>query len=154
MVAAWLVVAAATAGVGTAALSMVGAGILGSSGPTLSDHDVALALDASAATTASSAPDPTVITPTGSAPRGLSTPAGSIVARCASGQVDLLSWSPAQGYGAADVSRGPAAAASVTFTSGETQTIATVTCQAGQPVATSRTVSSSRGGSRGGRGQH
>ena len=145
----WLLAAGATAAVGTFALDVVGAGILGPQNQPLSQDDVARALAAApttapvpsttsaAATTASSAP----------APRGLTVPGGTLVAECAAGQVTLRSWSPDQGFRTDDVSRGPAASASIKFKNGGTENVVVVTCVDGEPHA--ETVADDHHGGRG-----
>lgn len=47
--------------------------------------------------------------------RLLNSAGGNVVARCSAEGAYLVSWSPAQGYKAEDVRRGPAAAAKVSF---------------------------------------
>jgi hypothetical protein len=66
----------------------------------------------------------------------LTSQAGTVVATCESVGAYLLSWSPAQGYGVAQVVRGPAAAASVTFAAGGGGTVTMdVSCSTGTPVS-------------------
>ena len=76
--------------------------------------------------------------PSGSAPPRtvLTSSAGDVVATCQGGGAYLISWSPLQGYEVGDVSRGPAAAARVTFESHADEVIMTVSCSAGVPSAT------------------
>ena len=161
---AWLAVAAATAIGSTAAVTFVGAGILGPGGQPMGEAEVAAELataqtspsppPTSVATAPSVSPATTTTTSTpstSSAPaRSLATAGGSIVAQC------HVSWSPALGYGAYNVQRGLAPTASVTFSSGAYQTIATVSCQAGQPrVALTQSGESHGGGTGGGgKGKH
>jgi hypothetical protein len=141
---AWVVAAAVTAAIGTVALDVVGAGILGPQNQPLSQLDVARALAAASASAPSgpatrpeSATTPPATSSTLAAPRGLSTPGGSIVAQCVGGQVTLLSWSPAQGFRTDDVARGPAPTASIKFKNGNTESRVTVTCVDGEPHAES-----------------
>jgi hypothetical protein len=141
IVVAWLVVAAATAAVGTAALDIVGAGILGPDSQSLSPQDVTRQLASATPRTSPSAGPSSTSTPTGPSttqsaapgPRGLASPGGTIVAQCDRDQVTLVSWSPAQGFRTDDVNRGPASIASIKFKSGRTEIVATITCQAGEP---------------------
>jgi hypothetical protein len=146
----WLLAAGATAAVGTVALDVVGAGILGPQNQPLSQDDVARALAAAPATTPDSSA-PSVATTTASssapAPRGLTAPGGTIVAQCAGGLVTLVSWSPDPGYRTDDVSRGPAATASVKFKNGGTENVVVVTCHDGEPRAD--TVADDHHGGRG-----
>ncbi|MFJ7219896.1 hypothetical protein [Amycolatopsis sp. NPDC098790] len=134
MAAGWLLAAAVTAGAGTVALDVVGAGLLGPQNQPLSADDVARALET---VPSSSTPVPPPTTPSSSAPapRGLTVPGGSVVAKCVDGRVTLLSWSPDPGYRTDDVSRGPATTASVKFKNDGTENVVVVTCQAGEPHA-------------------
>ena len=47
----------------------------------------------------------------------LTSPGGTVLAECRAAGAYLVSWSPAQGYEASDVTRGPAATARVVFES-------------------------------------
>lgn len=134
MAAGWLLAAAVTAGAGTVALDVVGAGILGPQNQPLSADDVARALETVPSSTTST-PPVTTAPSSAPAPRGLTVPGGTIVATCAGGRVTLLSWSPDPGFRADDVSRGPAATASVKFKDGGTENVVVVTCQDGEPHA-------------------
>jgi hypothetical protein len=61
---------------------------------------------------------------------------GTAAASCASGLARLLYWSPAQGFEADDVSKGPARVASVSFTDSNGGVVMRVACtSAGVPVA-------------------
>ncbi|MEV7038203.1 hypothetical protein [Amycolatopsis sp. NPDC051061] len=133
MTAGWLLAAVITAGAGTVALDVVGAGILGPQNQPLSQDDVARALETVPTTTTPVAPTPT--SSSAPAPRGLTVPGGSVVAKCTGDQVELMSWSPAPGYRTDDVSRGPAATASVKFKDGGTENLTVVTCRDGEPHA-------------------
>jgi hypothetical protein len=66
----------------------------------------------------------------------LSSQGGTVVAECVPGGVYLLSWSPTQGYDAAQVARGPASTAKVTFESPAQSYTMTVSCSTGVPTAT------------------
>jgi hypothetical protein len=135
----WLLAAGATAAVATFALDVVGAGILGPQNQPLSQDDVTRALAAAPAPVTSSAPPTTTTTPPSGAPapRGLTVPGGSLVAECSGGQVTLRSWSPNPGFRTDDVSRGPAASASIKFKNGGTENVTVVTCVGGEPHAES-----------------
>ncbi len=132
MAAGWLLAAVVTAGAATVALDVVGAGLLGPQDRPLSAADVARALETVPAGTT---PPPATPSSSAPAPRGLAVPGGTLVATCAAGQVTLMSWSPDPGFRADDVSRGPAAAASVKFKNGGTENLVVVTCQDGEPHA-------------------
>ncbi|MEU0788984.1 hypothetical protein ABZ342_02885 [Amycolatopsis sp. NPDC005961] len=135
MAAGWLLAAAVTAGVGTVALDVVGAGILGPQNQPLSQDDVARALETVPPSTTPARPAPT--TSSAPAPRGLTVPGGRIVAQCAGDQVTLMSWSPDPGYRVDDFVRGPAATASVKFKNGGTENTVIVVCRDGEPHAES-----------------
>lgn len=94
-----------------------------------------------AGATGSGNPGPTDTAPSGSAPAGtvLASSAGTVVATCQAAGAYLISWSPQQGYDVDNVSRGPAATASVHFESLANEVTMTVTCSAGVPSATTRT---------------
>ncbi|WP_460440295.1 hypothetical protein [Amycolatopsis stemonae] len=143
MTAGWLVAAAATAAVGTAALDVVGAGILGPQSRPLSQEDVARALETVPPSTTPAPP----ASSSAPAPRGLTVLGGSLVAKCTGDRVELVSWSPAPGYRTDDVSRGPAATASVKFKSDGAENTTVVTCRGGEPHA--ETVADDGGGHRG-----
>ncbi|MGI5246725.1 hypothetical protein [Dactylosporangium sp. CA-139066] len=68
--------------------------------------------------------------------RSLSSAGGTVVARCTGNSAYLVSWSPAQGYRAAHVERGPAAEVRVTFrsTTARIGTEVDVRCVAGIPT--------------------
>ncbi|WP_328617365.1 hypothetical protein OHS18_14240 [Amycolatopsis sp. NBC_00355] len=156
IVVGWLVAAGATAAVATFALDVVGAGILGPQNQPLSQDDVTRALAAAPAPVTTSAPaaaasssttSSSAASPSTPAPRGLTVPGGSIVAECAGGQVTLRSWSPDPGYRTDDVSRGPAASASIKFKNGGTENVVVVTCTGDEPHA--ETVADDHHGGRG-----
>lgn len=136
-VAGWLSTAVVTTVLGVA---VVTSGLLEPSDPPLTDADVARELSAPAP---GATPPPATPAPSQAAPgvtRVLPTDGGSVVARCAGGQVALESWSPASGYRADDIVRGPAAVASVTFErhggKGSLELRVTVRCAGGEPTAT------------------
>ncbi|HCK78931.1 MAG TPA: hypothetical protein DHW34_02825 [Actinobacteria bacterium] len=63
-----------------------------------------------------------------------STVGGTVVARCRAESVTLTAWSPAQGFRVAQVSRGPADGAEITFLSDANQVDLQVECSNGRPV--------------------
>lgn len=93
---------------------------------------------------------PTVPSATTATPRPAAAPAtgtvltswgGTVLAECRLAGTYLVSWSPAPGYEASDVIRGPASTARVVFGSDANSVTVTVTCPdgaAGAPVASSR----------------
>lgn len=58
---------------------------------------------------------------------------GTVFARCGAGGAYLTSWSPAQGYQAQQVLRGPAEEVAVRFVSGGSTVVLHVDCLGGQP---------------------
>ena len=66
----------------------------------------------------------------------LTSPGGTAAASCDGGLARLLYWSPAQGFEADDVSKGPSRVASVSFTDSSGGVVMRVSCNAaGVPVA-------------------
>jgi hypothetical protein len=65
----------------------------------------------------------------------LSSPDGSVVASCEPAGAYLQYWSPAQGFEADDVARGPAAVARVTFEGPAGGVVMHVSCAGGTPAA-------------------
>lgn len=102
------------------------------------------------------APGPTTRAPTGTAssrprrstaaPRPaattttLRTPGGSLVARCAGDQVQLMSWAPAQGFATHAVHRGPDDEAEIRFRGADGEVRVRVVCGRAGPVATWQVV--------------
>jgi hypothetical protein len=82
----------------------------------------------------------------------LTSPGGTAVAECRTAGAYLVSWSPATGYEAGAVSRGPAATARVTFDSDANSVTMRVSCPAGAPTASSTVGGSGSGGDDGGGG--
>ncbi|WP_284742624.1 hypothetical protein [Amycolatopsis sp. RTGN1] len=135
MTAGWLLAAAVTAGAGTVALDLVGAGILGPQNQPLSQDDVARALETVPTSTTPVAPASTTTSSSAPAPRGLTVPGGRLVAKCTGDRIELMSWSPDPGWRTDDVSPGPAATASVKFKNDGTENVTIVTCRDGEPHA-------------------
>jgi hypothetical protein len=67
--------------------------------------------------------------------RVLTSRGGSLVAWCSAGRAYLASWSPAQGYHADDVRRGPAVEARLIFQGAERDVTVAIRCIAGVPEA-------------------
>lgn len=90
--------------------------------------------------------------PTASGGTVLSSAGGTVVAVCSGRRVYLVSWSPQQGFEATGVTRGPAAAAVVTFTGLQESVNMQVTCHQSTPAAVSSATSNhvSSGGSNSG----
>jgi hypothetical protein len=75
-------------------------------------------------------------TPTGPHTKTLTSPGGSVVARCGLlGRATLLSWTPTPPYTVARINSGPAYLAYVVFATSTSRIRMNVTCKAGQPVA-------------------
>jgi hypothetical protein len=151
---AWVVGAVAAVAVGVLALSMIGDDLTSRTAQPLSPD--AVAREASAAPTepaagpsestgsselapapsASSAAPATTAAPvqgSGGVEKLVSSPGGTAIARCANGQVYLVSWSPEQGYRTDDVARGPATVASVKFESDANKVFLSVRCAGSEP---------------------
>jgi hypothetical protein len=133
-VSGWLAAAAAATVAGVTAVTLVGRGLGGEQAPDpLSQREIAASL-AAVTPTAGASPtatvSPTVGGPTGApattaapGPAGpsatlLSTPGGTVIARCVGGRVTLVQWSPAPGYAIGEVRPGPDSEARVAFERG------------------------------------
>jgi hypothetical protein len=57
-----------------------------------------------------------------------------VVARCVAGKAELLSWSPAQGFEADDIRRGPALSAGLEFESDRIEIKISVDCRTAVPT--------------------
>ena len=162
----WLAGAALAAVGVTAALSLLGAGVLGGGGgQVLSQADVQreLAQQAPASPTlpspapASSRPGhaPSPSSSRSPAPSVFHAAGGTVLASCSAGRATLTSLIPAQGYQADRDSRGPAASAWVKFQSGGTEQTVTVTCAGDHPrFATPLDGDTGGGGGAGGGEDH
>ncbi|NUT18858.1 MAG: hypothetical protein HOV77_06710 [Hamadaea sp.] len=124
---AWGAGAVTAIAVGVLALSLIGSSLVDRRLP-----PTTMRLDP-----AGSASSPSIVPTIDPAPtaveRTLTTAAGSVVARCANGHAYLVSWSPAQGYRAENVRRGPAQTARVEFESRSEAAVLRVTCAGGTP---------------------
>ncbi|MEV0130145.1 hypothetical protein AB0H83_17010 [Dactylosporangium sp. NPDC050688] len=141
---AWLLTVAAATAVATGAVGSMRKGMFGTSDTPYSEAEVAALLAESSAgpTTGSSAGSPSA-QPASTAPspgpsgvvRALTTSGGTIVAVCEAGLVTLRSWTPASGFEAERVQRGPAAVAALRFKarSGGGDVRAQVTCAGAEP---------------------
>jgi hypothetical protein len=153
-VAAWLVGAVASVAVGLLALSQIDVGFADGAVQPLSPDTLTRVV------TEPPAPD-AAGTPTGKAPpkatpgatdaagydaeRALTSRGGSLVARCRAGRAYLASWSPAQGYHADDVRRGPALEARLNFEGRERAVAVSIRCVGGVPEASIHQLSSEHG---------
>ena len=164
-VAAWLTVGVAATAAGTAAIGMLEDGITGSPVRPLDGADVRRALSRAAATSPPSAPATLSPSPTaGGLTKVLAARGGTVTARCDGSRATLIAWSPAQGYSAGAIQRGPSTAPSLKFESASHEYYVTVVCSNGIPSAHSSAddhhggggggeVGDDHGGGRG-RGRH
>ena len=145
----WLAVTAAAFGISMAAVTLVGSSIGDPVANPLSAEQVRRQLELaspSASPTATPTSEPTGPTTTTSpgtpAASGtgdgqrllLSSGGGTVIASCAGGLVTLESWSPANGFGADHVDRGPATTAEVEFESDHDRYKLEITCRSGVPT--------------------
>ena len=136
----WLAAAAAATATGLAAVDLIGTGITGSAGEVYSQERIARELASPAAPWT---PAPSTLGPTPSGATGapgprrpLETPGGVVVAQCVGGDVELTSWTPAQGYQVGKVDRGPDDEGEISFDGPGGEVEVKVRCAAGQPTAT------------------
>lgn len=139
-VAGWLVAAVAATVTGLAAVRVIGAGITGPVGEVVSEEAVSRSLAATppaapVPTTASAGPGGTSPTVAPTDGRVVSTPGGTVVARCVGEEVVLLSWAPAQGYGVKSVDQEPDDHVQVSFEGAAGEVEVELRCVAGRPVA-------------------
>lgn len=174
---AWLSGALLAAVGVTAALNFLVHGILGPRLPALSPAAVSSQLAVAKAAPPSATPSATPsVTPSGSrsarpkpgrgssrahlaAPAEGAFPGGAVWATCTPGLVTLTNWSPAPGFAIDHLSPGTGTSASVSFTSGTTEDVVTVTCSGGHPRFASAVENKGgpdvdRHGGRGGGGGH
>ncbi|MFI6599294.1 hypothetical protein ACIBHX_23835 [Nonomuraea sp. NPDC050536] len=123
----WLAVAALTTVTSTWAISLLGQGLSRHVVTPMSQVQVSQAL-----ATATTAPQPSSPATAG-AGRVFVTSGGTVVGGCDGDRATLHSWSPAQGYAADEVERGPGASASVEFESENGRIKVWITCGDGQP---------------------
>jgi hypothetical protein len=132
---AWVVGAGTAVAVGLLALSIVGTSLAGPVDPLAHVTDPGAATASSpTASSPTAAPSPGVTSepPTGEG-RTLTSAGGTVVAECVDGAAYLLVWSPAQGFHAEDVIRGPARVTRVKFETFGREIEVTITCVDGTP---------------------
>ncbi|MCC5579108.1 hypothetical protein IMZ11_26125 [Microtetraspora sp. AC03309] len=159
----WLIAAAVATVTSTWAISLLGEGLTQKVVSPMSQADVDRALAVATATGAPVTPSPsptegattpvtpspaatgspvTPVTPsptaTGGVTRAFTVPGGSFVVSCDRDQASLLSWSPAQGYAADDVDRGPDREVKVEFESEVDKVTVKITCPGGVPVPSAK----------------
>lgn len=152
----WLAVTAAASGISLAAVTLVGASIGDPVAEPLSAEQVRRQLELAGGTggpTGTPTSGPTSAPATGSptAPTGTVTPTattgsepgqrrvfdtdgGSVAASCTDGLVWLEWWSPASGFSADHVDRGPATEAELEFESDDDRYRLELSCRSGRPV--------------------
>lgn len=130
----WFTVAAAATAAGVAAIDVLEDGITGAQAHPLDGAAVRRALG-HATTSRAPRPGPSTQSPPGAVTRNLAAGGGTLTASCSGERARILAWTPAQGFRAEDVSRGPATVASLKLSSDEDEYEVTVTCVSGVPVA-------------------
>jgi serine/threonine-protein kinase len=162
-VGAWLLGAGAATAGSLLAVSVLGQGLAPAPSQQLTETAVsrALASESVEATPPPSSPQPVVTTsatplvphvkkhsaapsvpPSSPAPQPadtvLTSIGGTVLAHCQAAGAYLASWSPAQGYEATRVIRGPAATAKVTFASSRKLVTMAISCSGGTPSAVTK----------------
>lgn len=138
----WLCATLIATAVGIGAVSLLSEGLTSDSMTPLSGDAVtkALATAAPAAPPPTSTPSPDTSTvPTGPS-QSLSSPGGTVIARCEGDLAYLVSWSPAQGWSVDEHQRGPATSTMIQFegdtdSNDDLEVTLTVTCRSGSPVS-------------------
>jgi hypothetical protein len=138
---AWTLGAGVAVGVGVLALSLIDSGLALGAGQPLPDPVAApRVVDSPAPAPASPAPADPAPASRAAAPsatdgpsRQLSSTGGTVLARCTGTAAYLISWSPAPGYQADDVKRGPAPTVVATFRTGPHRVVFAVHCVGGVP---------------------
>jgi hypothetical protein len=143
---AWCVGAAAAVTLGVVGVSLIGATLTDPAAPSQSptaeqsarpDRRADEAISSPTALASPSAPtSDKPSTPTSDQERLISSPGGTMLARCSAAGASLVSVSPAPGYRVTEVSDSPAPKATVTFQSGLGRVEVVVRCLSGVPRAT------------------
>ena len=149
VVAGWLAAAILSTGVTLAAVSSIGTGIFGSSAGPLDRQEINQALATPEPAVEPTAQPPTTAEPpatpqptatpepseSGGRPSVVTSAGGTVVARCAADDlVELLSWSPAQGFSVDNAEHGPAREVEVEFESEDDDVEMKIRCVDGVPV--------------------
>jgi len=154
-IAGWLAVAAAATTAGVAAIDVLEEGITGKNVRPLDDEAVRRALSDAGTTPPRPAPTPTAApspSSIGGVTKSLAAGGGTVTARCEGGRVTIVAATPYQGFRTDGIDRGPAASASLTFKSSDTEYAVAVTCANGTPAAHAARDDGHRG-RHGGRGR-
>jgi len=138
----WLSATLIATAVGLGAVSLLSEGLTSDAMTPLSSDAVAKALASAGpgAPTPTSGPSPGTPSATTGPSRSLSSPGGTVIARCEGDLAYLMSWSPAQGWSVDEQHRGPASSTMIQF-EGDTdrnddlEVTLTVTCRSGSPVS-------------------
>ncbi|MEU1879867.1 hypothetical protein ABZ470_21355 [Streptosporangium sp. NPDC020072] len=131
----WVAVACATTATTTWAIALLGQGLSRQVVSPMSHAEITQALAAATAAGETGGP-PSPSEGAGGVSRAFTTPGGSVVGTCVTGQASLLAWSPAQGYATDDVSEGPGPYASLEFESENDKITVRITCVRGAPTMT------------------
>jgi hypothetical protein len=139
----WLAAAVAATLTGLVAVQVIGDGIaVSAGGEVVTPQQVARQLASETASPpAGPSPSSPAVTPTAgasstaAATKVLSTPGGSVVAKCQGTTVRLVSWAPAPGFGVKRADRGPDEHADVTFEGSAGKVELRVRCVNGRPTA-------------------
>jgi hypothetical protein len=134
--AAWVVSAAVAVSVGLIALSLIRTGLSDQPVQPLSPYPIGQPVSPDAVVATPGPTDGTGVSATTSptapaADQTFSTIGGTVIAACRAGGAYLVGWSPAPGYRAADVVRGPAEAAKLKFVGGGQEIEFSVRCSGG-----------------------
>jgi hypothetical protein len=142
-VAAWVLGAATSIGVGLLALALVGEDLRGDASRPLTADAAAVVADPTPSahppattTTAASPTSPGAAATVAGAlgdDRRLTSAGGDVVARCTTAGAYLVYWTPAQGFRTDDVQRGPAPVSTLTFEATSAEIKLKITCVGGTP---------------------
>jgi hypothetical protein len=114
------------------------------------DPQVTVATPSASASRSRPASSPRAQATTAATSTVLTSAGGTLVAQCRPSGAYLVSWSPAPGYEAGAVVRGPASTAQVAFNSAANTVTMTVSCSTGVPTVSTVSHSGSGGGGDGG----
>ena len=128
--AAWAVGAATAVGVGLVSLTLIGGGVT-TEGPFQDVTQAGWPVATQASPADQTVTPPSTTTPGPPPDRTISTKAGSVVAQCRGDLAYLVGWSPAPGYKASGIKRGPAATAKLEFEGHERKLRVSVVCTDG-----------------------